>query len=121
MDYLTTVIAFLTEIKRQIESQPALALAYRMCPQISEPSIIGRLVGATAAATQKRYLEVAAVWSAVLVSPTPELDDDFFIMGGDSLQLINLVVQLSALYGQDFDYEQFFKTPTMATLMKILG
>jgi acyl carrier protein len=60
------------------------------------------------------------MWKSVLGGPMPEPDADFFLAGGDSLQLIKLVVEVSARYGRDFDYERFFEMPTLATLVTLL-
>lgn len=66
------------------------------------------------------YDEIADIWMNVLGGSFPAPDDDFFLAGGDSLQLVNLIVHVSARYHRDFDYESFFSEPTMNTLVTML-
>jgi aryl carrier-like protein len=64
--------------------------------------------------------QVIAIWMDLLQVEMADPDDDFFASGGDSLQLIQLVVRISALSSTDFDYDSFFEEPTIRTLMELL-
>jgi acyl carrier protein len=63
---------------------------------------------------------VAPIWERVLGSEVHSPDDDFFMSGGDSLQLIDLVVEIGELYEVDFDYDRFLAAPTIGTLIAVL-
>jgi len=64
--------------------------------------------------------ELTAIWSDVLSGRAVGLDDDFFVLGGDSLQLINLVVLVSKRFGVDFDYDLFLQRPTIRCLATLI-
>ncbi len=66
------------------------------------------------------YRDLSEIWAGVLGIRSINPDDNFFSLGGDSLQLVQMVVRLSAKYGHDFDYDQFFDQPSIRTLVGIL-
>ncbi len=69
----------------------------------------------------KLHDELKSVWSSILQTEVSGIDDDFYDLGGDSLQLIQVVVAISSKYKVDFDYDIFFEEPTIATLADLIG
>jgi nonribosomal peptide synthetase MxcG len=66
------------------------------------------------------YDQLLVMWKSLLGVEVINSDDNFFNLGGDSLQLVEMVVRLCGKYGGDFDYDQFFADPRIGTLVKIL-
>ncbi len=64
--------------------------------------------------------EVAAVWSEVL-GQLPGPDDNFFDLGGNSLNLARVLVRLRSQYSTDLAAEQFFAAPTVRGTAALLG
>lgn len=64
---------------------------------------------------------LTALWIEILRVPRVDLDASFFALGGDSLQLIELVVSVSKTHGVDFDYESFLEVPSLRTLINIVS
>jgi yersiniabactin nonribosomal peptide synthetase len=65
--------------------------------------------------------DLSAMWEKILRVNIKSPDDDFFSLGGDSLQLVEMVVRLCAKYGVDFDYDKFFDEPKIRTLVMLLS
>jgi amino acid adenylation domain-containing protein len=63
---------------------------------------------------QERRL--AGMFAEVLGRDAVAIDDDFFAMGGDSLQAIHLVRLLRAELGVELPVREFFRTPTVAAV-----
>lgn len=55
--------------------------------------------------------EVLGIWREVLGASSVELDDDFFVLGGNSLQVIQVASRLSRL-GREVTVASVFKHPT---------
>jgi amino acid adenylation domain-containing protein len=64
---------------------------------------------------------VAAVWREVLKLDLVGLDDDFFQLGGTSLQLTRLVSRLRIATGRSFALRGFFKATTLAAQADLLS
>lgn len=60
------------------------------------------------------------IWKRVLKVDTVDPEGDFFSLGGDSLQLVDLVSQVCSRYGVDFDYDRFFENPRIQTMLELL-
>lgn len=63
---------------------------------------------------------IADVWFDVL-GQRPASDDNFFDLGGNSLNLARVLVRLRSLYGSDVSSEQFFAAPTVRGMADLLG
>lgn len=65
--------------------------------------------------------EIKTLWLETLRVPDASLDESFFALGGDSLQLIELVVRICKIYQVDFDYDSFLETPSLRTLVDLVS
>ena len=63
---------------------------------------------------------LAQAWAGVLGHDQIGIDDNFFDLGGHSLQAIQLVSKLGAALGQPVSVRQLFLTPTIAGLAEAL-
>jgi phthiocerol/phenolphthiocerol synthesis type-I polyketide synthase E len=64
---------------------------------------------------------VSRLWRELLNVPEIADADDFFDLGGNSMLAIRMLVAVSGYAGQDFDMEAFFRTPTLATLRRLIA
>ncbi len=65
--------------------------------------------------------EITQIWSHVLAEEPLGVGDDFFVQGGDSLQLVNLVASIGQRFGIDFNYERFLEKPTLGRLVELVA
>jgi acyl carrier protein len=63
---------------------------------------------------------LARIWQDVLGVPEPDVDDDFFALGGDSLLAIQLGTQMERCFGVSFTLRQLLQEPTIAGVAKLL-
>jgi amino acid adenylation domain-containing protein len=63
---------------------------------------------------------VAAIWSQVLGTAPIGADDDFFMLGGQSLQAARIVNLLGERFGRDLPLRDLFTEPTVAGLARLL-
>jgi FkbH-like protein len=90
--------ALLAAVKRQrVRARPALDTAYR----------------APSSALQR---QLAALWADVLELDRVGVDDDFFALGGSSLQALRLVAQACRLVGRELPATAMFDQATVAHL-----
>lgn len=61
------------------------------------------------------------LFAAMLNVPAVSIDDDFFALGGRSLQVIVLLEQIHAELGLEIKARSFFVAPTVAGLAERLG
>jgi amino acid adenylation domain-containing protein len=59
---------------------------------------------------------LAAIWCEVLEVPAVRRDDDFFALGGQSLQATKVVARISDSLGRDLPLRAAFEAPTLAAL-----
>ena len=59
---------------------------------------------------------IAAIWREVLQIPLPGLDQNFFDVGGNSMNLAQVHVQLKELLGRDFSVTELFAHSTVRAL-----
>jgi acyl carrier protein len=64
---------------------------------------------------------IAGVWRQVLRRDVVAVQDNFFDLGGDSLQLISVHSSLQNLVGRKFSVTDLFEFPTIAALAERLG
>jgi acyl carrier protein len=48
-------------------------------------------------------------------------EDNFFILGGDSLHMTRIASRLRRQFGVEISMEDFFEEPTVAGIAKLLG
>lgn len=73
------------------------------------------------APTTELETSLAVAWEHVLGIARVGIHDNFFDLGGDSLKVLNLIVEMERNAGIDIDLGAVFKFPTIATLVKSLG
>ncbi|WP_437651322.1 acyl carrier protein [Sorangium sp. So ce362] len=60
------------------------------------------------------------LWQDVLRVSEVRPEDDFFALGGDSMQLVRMLVTVSSELGRELDSDLFFQRPSIATLVRIV-
>lgn len=60
--------------------------------------------------------ELAALWEEVLGRRPTALDDDFFLLGGDSVAAVRLLARVTRRWGRNVDPGELFARPTLAGL-----
>ena len=87
--------------------------------------LVGRSAGSGAGAdrTPQTALEarVAGVWSAVLGVDRVGAEDDFLVLGGDSLLATQVVARLAVEFGLDLSMALFFHASTVAAMAAVVG
>ena len=81
------------------------------------------LAGARPEQLPAKHLEksIAMLWAQVLKKERILLDDDFFALGGDSLNGVRLCGQLKDLHGYDVTLASLFRAPTLRQFVSELG
>jgi acetyltransferase-like isoleucine patch superfamily enzyme/acyl carrier protein len=64
--------------------------------------------------------KVAHIWQDVLGVKQVKVTDDFFAMGGHSMLLASLAVQVKKTFGRDLPLRAFFQAPTLEELANLL-
>jgi amino acid adenylation domain-containing protein len=64
---------------------------------------------------------VASAWSAILKTPSPGAQDDFFDLGGDSIQATRVVARLKRELGVALKVRDLFDHPTTAGLAEVIA
>ncbi|RSS43857.1 hypothetical protein EF902_17410 [Streptomyces sp. WAC05858] len=59
---------------------------------------------------------VAEVWSVVLGTAVTDVHDDFFHLGGHSVQALRMLARLAADHDVELSIQAFFADPTVAGL-----
>ncbi|MDC9613843.1 amino acid adenylation domain-containing protein [Xenorhabdus khoisanae] len=65
--------------------------------------------------------EVYRIWSKILNNSEISLDDNFFQMGGSSLQAARLVIELAHQFKQHFLVQTLYEVPNLRQLAKIVS
>jgi len=68
-------------------------------------------------ATEERML---AIWRNLLHTDTVGVEDSFFDVGGDSLQAVNLMVEIERQFGKALPLSTLLTEPTVAALARLL-
>ena len=68
--------------------------------------------------SRQEYL--ARLWSTQLNRPRIDILDDFFEIGGSSMQVIEMLMTVSNKFGREIDYAEFFKEPCIRKLSELL-
>jgi amino acid adenylation domain-containing protein len=64
--------------------------------------------------------ELLAIWQEVLKFPNIGIDDDFFDLGGTSLQAIAVFLEIEARLGRSLSTSTFAQAPTIARLAELI-
>ncbi|MBL0388673.1 amino acid adenylation domain-containing protein [Tumebacillus sp. ITR2] len=89
----------------------------RALPKPDESQRIGTVYVAPVDALE---MELAALWQDVLRVERVGAEDDFFALGGHSLNATTLVARIAKQLGREVPLAQFFATPTLRGLADVL-
>jgi amino acid adenylation domain-containing protein len=64
--------------------------------------------------------ELVAIWQEILKIPDIEIDDDFFELGGDSLQALTVLLEIELRLGRSLSPTTLLQAPTIARLAEIV-
>ena len=56
---------------------------------------------------------IAGIWNAVLEQSVEDRESNFFELGGDSLQMMNMLSEIESELGLDITPGEFFDNPTL--------
>jgi len=73
------------------------------------------------APSNDRERELLAIWQEVLNLPKTAIDDDFFELGGTSLQALMVFAQIEARLGYSLSPTALVQAPTIARLAEFIG
>ena len=60
------------------------------------------------------------IWTWVLDRPVTDAAASFFDLGGDSLQVVKMFLEIERCLGSTCEAPAFFRNPTIGTLLKLL-
>jgi acyl carrier protein len=60
------------------------------------------------------------LWQSQLARSNLRVLDDFFDLGGSSMQAIEMLMTVSSRFGKEIDYAEFFKNPCIRKLAELL-
>ena len=60
--------------------------------------------------------KITAIWEEVLELPKISTDEDFFVLGGDSIQVMRILARIREKTGAELTFESFFDNPTITEL-----
>ena len=63
-------------------------------------------------------IALAALWETILETKNIDLDDDFFVLGGDSLSATRLVLSIQEIFDVDIPLEAVFRDANTITIRK---
>jgi acyl-CoA synthetase (AMP-forming)/AMP-acid ligase II/acyl carrier protein len=64
---------------------------------------------------------LVGIWAHVLSVESPSITDDFFELGGDSLQAARILARVQATFDVELPIAAFFATPTIAGLARMVN
>jgi acyl carrier protein len=67
-----------------------------------------------------RQEALCTIFAEVLARPRCGIDDDFFVLGGDSIDAMRIASQVSPALGQDISMDDLFDAPTVAEFDRLL-
>ncbi|MEU5730636.1 condensation domain-containing protein [Streptomyces antimycoticus] len=109
-DYLALLVAGVSEVDMPL---PRLPAAPRPGGTPATPPARTAAGGTPRTATAKL---VAEVWSVVLGTAVTDVHDDFFHLGGHSVQALRMLARLAADHDVELSIQAFFADPTVAGL-----
>jgi acyl carrier protein len=75
---------------------------------------------AVALASESHEDYLLHLWSTQLNAPNLGPRDDFFDVGGSSMQVIEMLMTVSEKFGKEIDFAEFFKDPCVVRLSELL-
>jgi len=96
--------------------------------KVQRITLAGRLADALAARRDANFVaadsaiekEIADLWRDILRAEKVGVRDDFHALGGDSLSMVSMVLEVERRYGVTVPIDRFLKAPTVATLAQLV-
>jgi acyl carrier protein len=60
------------------------------------------------------------LWKQTLAIQHARDDDDFIALGGNSMGMIRMMVAIQRVFDREFDFEEFFRKPTLGVLVALV-
>ncbi|WP_437854740.1 non-ribosomal peptide synthetase [Sorangium sp. So ce363] len=96
-----------------------LAVTGKVDRRALPPPDVGRLhTGEPESTRSPIERRVAEIWASVLHTDRPEVDDDFFEIGGNSLLAAQVLLQVRTVFHVDVPARRLFESPTLAGLAR---
>ena len=64
--------------------------------------------------------DLRALCRKILRRDEIDREESFFAMGGRSIQVVQMLAQVSKTYDVELEYKRFFEEPTLAMLVRLL-
>jgi acetyltransferase-like isoleucine patch superfamily enzyme/acyl carrier protein len=66
-------------------------------------------------------VELAAMWQKLLAADRVGIHDSFYVLGGDSLAMATMLIEVEERFHQEIPLEQFLTAPTIETIARLLA
>nr|WP_295875048.1 non-ribosomal peptide synthetase [uncultured Chitinophaga sp.] len=105
----------------QLDALPLTAVGKRDLKRLPAPEGMGQRVSDKYVASRNETEEkLVAIWEEVLSRTRVGIHDNFFLMGGNSINLIRLSIRINKVFGRDEQLKTIFQYPTPATMAAFL-
>ena len=88
---------------------------------LPRPAASGQDIAAHVAPGTALELALCELWQSALAVQRIGIDDDFFLLGGNSLSAVRLVSLIKERFGHTVTLQQFMQAPTVRELAQALG
>ena len=79
------------------------------------------LAAAPVAPSTQVECALANIWTEILGLDQVGVNDSFLYLGGDSLQIMRMLNRVNQLFGENITIGEFFPSPTISSLERLLG
>ena len=79
---------------------------------------MGQKLGSGTQSPHREFL--VQLWSTQLNRPLVDDRDDFFEVGGSSMQVIEMLMTVAEKFGKEIDYAEFLQEPCIRKLSELL-
>ena len=114
--YELMLAAMVADLDRSVVDVPVLPFGQRWPDQV-EPSV---RVGPRPTGSRELRRVLTRIWSDVLDVAPIDPDDDFFVIGGNSLLAADVVARVGAILDRSISLRTLFEYPTVAELASVL-
>jgi tyrocidine synthetase-3 len=105
----------------QLEALPLTNIGKRDLKKLPDPEGLGNLISNNYVAPRNDMEEkLVAIWEEVLTRTGVGINDNFFLLGGNSINLIRLSIKINKVFGRDEQLKTLFLYPTPMTMAAYL-